>query len=363
MCSPHRSQFVEDLVYLILESSEHWWPADLARLAQVSSAWLGPVRRRLFAEPRLHSLHACTNLARTLSDNPSLLPLIKGVDIQPIPRDSGLVSREHRASLNTILSIEGLQCLTLGGLLSVRAERFLQRVADASCVFDLHIDGSSMPSSLSPIDCPSLEWDESIAFQFFNLKRLRLTNIDLAISFPSIPYQLPLSELRFDHVTITRGYITHLLHETTSLPRLRIHSTRTCELDEQIRCVLDTCKVEDLDIEVDVEAPFQQSIFDVSSPSLRKLNLGSVQVDLDILHSISEHYHNLEDLTISGRTTTILPSEWASFIANGKLPHLRTLGLPWGTNLRPFARWDASTGEELLRAAAVYGIHVSEIGC
>ncbi|KAG6845962.1 hypothetical protein H0H87_011010 [Tephrocybe sp. NHM501043] len=357
--SLQRSPFVEDLVYMILESSDHWWPADLVQLSRVSSAWLEPVRRRLFAEPSVLSFRSCARLAQALSANPSLVNLVKGIELRPMPGADRYISSQDRASLNSILATEGLLHITLGGLLSVRAERFLHRIADPQSISSVHIDGSSMAHCLSPADCPSLEWDESIAFQFSGLKTLRLTNIELAVSTPSIPYQLQISHLHFDHVTITRGFISQLLHETPTLSCLRVRTAHASELDEQVRCVLDSCAVELLEFEADVEGPLAHPIFDNNSSSLRTLRLVNVHVDIDTINLIEEHCRWLEDLSILGRTVTVLPREWISFIHSGKLIHLRSLQLPCRSRLS--VQWSGSAIDELMKVADVHGVHVS--GC
>ncbi|KAF5377570.1 hypothetical protein D9615_005227 [Tricholomella constricta] len=359
---PARSRFIDDLVPLILESNDHWWPRDLLRLAQVSSAWLGPVRRRLFALPSLHSFHACSQLARTLSGNPKLLSLVKGIELRPALEDSPngrLISAEDRANLRFILALEGLQHITLGGLLAVKAERLLHTVGDAQSVLDLHIDGSLLAHSLS--FRPSLEWDESIAFRFSNLQTLRLTNLELDIPYPVIPYQLQLSKLHLDNVVVMSGYISHLLHETPSLHHLCIRSKRASEFDEQIRLILESCAIDTLEYEVETDGHSHHLIFTDDSPpfsSLRCLRFTGIHVDLDILDSISQKCQNLEDLTVSGRMVTILPCEWVSFITKRHLARLRSLGLPWGTNNPPFVRWCSSAGEAVLKAAATYDIRV-----
>ncbi|KAG6842493.1 hypothetical protein C0991_000019 [Blastosporella zonata] len=339
--------------------SDHWWPGDLVQLAQVSSAWLGPVRKRLFATPSLHSFRACTRLARSLSTNPSLLSLVKGVELRPMPGADRHVSPQDRASLNFLLSIEGLLHITLGGLMSVKAERFLHRVTDPYSIINLHIDGSCMAHSLSPADYPSLEWDESLAFQFCSLKTLHLTTIELAISSPSIPYQLQLSQLHLDHVTITRGYIAQLLHQTPSLPCLRITTAQASEFDEQVRCVLDSCAVEALEFEADEEGLLIHSILDNNSSSLRSLCLVNVHVDLDTVNLIGEQCRHLKNLFISGQMITVLPHEWTSFIKKGSLPCLRNLGLVLGAKSRSSARWSSSAIDELINAATLNGIQVS----
>ncbi|KAG6850804.1 hypothetical protein H0H93_008107 [Arthromyces matolae] len=357
MPSMQRSHFIEDIVYLVLDSSNHWWPRDLFQLAQVSSAWLGPVRRRLFACPSLHSFQACTMLAHTLSDNPTLSCLVKGIELRPMSVDSTYVSSEDRASLNMLLGIEGLQLITLGGILSVRAERFLHRIGDAYSVLYLHIDGSSMAHSISLSHCPSLEWDESLAFQFCNLKTLHLSNMDLAISPPSIPYQLQIFDLQFDHVTFTRGYIPQLLHETASLPRLRLKSAEASELDEQIKCVLDAYVVRTLEVEVDTEGPLNLPAFDSPLPSIRCLRLNGFNLDLEAMMSIDKSCCNLERLQLSGITVTIL----TSFLTSGHFPKLTFLDLSWDTKSRKQARCvgDKSTIEDLLKATRYRGINLN----
>ncbi|KAG5648130.1 hypothetical protein DXG03_006084 [Asterophora parasitica] len=357
--STTRSHFIDDLVPLILESSDHWWPRDLLRLAQVSSAWLNPVRRRLFAQPSLHSFNACSQLKRTLSDNSEIISLVRGVELRPVG-DNRPISAEGRASLKFILAIEGLQNIILGGLLSVKAEKLLHAVGDAESVLDLHIDGSLLAHSISAR--PSLEWDESLAFQFSSLRTLRLTNVELDISYPSIPYQLQLSELHLDNVTIMSGYITYLLHETSYLHRLNVRTKRASEFDEEIRLVLGCCAIDTLEYEVEMDGHSHHPVFSDNSPhlsSLRCLHLTGVHVDLDFLDSICQKCPNLEDLTISGRMVAILPCEWISFISTRHLARLRSLGLPWGTKSPRFARWCSSSGNAVLKAAAVYNISVS----
>ncbi|KAF8078413.1 hypothetical protein FPV67DRAFT_1465171 [Lyophyllum atratum] len=329
--SPPRSHFIDDLIPVILESDDHWWPRDLHRLAQVSSAWLGPVRRRLFAVPSLHSFQTCSQLARALSNNTALLSLVKGVELRPMlanNADDRRVSPEDSANLKFIFALEGLEHVTLGGLLAVKAEKFLHAFGDPQSVLHLHIDGSLLSHSLSIH--PSLEWDESIAFQFTHLKTLRLTSIELDISYPSIPYQLQLSMLQLDHVTIMSGYLSHLLHETPSVPHL-----------SQVRLVLDSCAIETLEYEVETDASSHHHIFDGDPPFL-------------YFASLPPPYwcSGLDDL---GRMVTILPCEWISFITAGHLPRLRSLGLPWGTKQPPFVRW-------LLNAAAPYNIRVLHEG-
>lgn len=358
MASLHpRSRFIDDLVPLILESSDHWWPQDLLRLAQVSSAWLEPARRLLYASPSIHTFCACSQLARTLSDNPALLSFVKGLDLRPrtenTPEDALLIAK-GRADLKFLFGLESLQFITLGGYLAVHAERFLNALADTESIKDLHIDGSSLAHSLSLR--PSFEWGESIAFRFPNLKSLRFTDVELDITFPSIPYQLQLSDLVLDNVTIMGGYISHLLHETPSLQRLCVRSKTASEFDEHIKAVLASCAVRVLEYEVQTDLPSLVPLFEHDSPrlpSLRCLRLRGVQVDLEALTYIGEKCQNLEELVISGRMVAILPCDWVAFLQARALPLLRSIGLPWGTKHPPFKRWCGADVEKVLKAASL----------
>lgn len=349
-----RSRFIDDLIPLILESSSHWWPRDLLRLAHVSRAWLGFARRRLYALPNIHSFRACSQLARTLRGNPTLLLLVKGVELRPTLGEN--IAAKDRANLNYILSIEGLHHITLGGLLAVKAERFLHSIGDAQSVIYLHIDGRLLSESLN--FRPSLEWDETIALQFNNLHKLRLTEIELDISYPSIPYELQLSELHLDNVTVMSGYLSHFLHETPSLPRLCVRYKGASELGEQVKLVLDSYSIHTLELEIDGT---HNSIFHNDPPSLPSLcclRLTGVQADSGILAVISQNCRNLEELMITGRMVTILPCEWISFINNRHLPRLRSLGVPWGTRELKFTWWCGSTRDAVVKVAALHNIHL-----
>ena len=352
-------RFISDLVPLILESNDHWWPRDLVSLSQVSHVWLAPARRLLYASPTIHHFQACSKLARTLSENPSLVHLVKGVDLQPLPRDTD----QHfiRADLKSILALDGLQSITLGGHLAIKAERFLNIVGDPSSVTSLHIDGSQLSHFSASFPPPSLEWDESIAFKFCSLEKLRLTDIELEIMFPSIPYQLHLSDLVLENVTIIDGYLCHLLHETPSLPRLCIQSGSALDFDEHIKLVLPSCAVQTLDYEVQREHPISFNLFDTNSPnllSMRSLRLAGIPVDSHFLALITQRCRNLEELIIVGRTVRILPHDWATFVTTRPLSSLRTIGLPWGTDHPPFTAWCDSARQAIFQAAALQDIQI-----
>jgi hypothetical protein len=352
------SWFVDDLIPVILESNKNWWPRDLVRLAQVSSRWLGPATRMLYATPRLHSFLACKKFARTLSDNPSLSCLVHGIDLCPV-----LDNHHHPPCIGdpkiirSILALEGLQSVTLGGHLAIRAERFLHLLMDPYEVRELHVDGSLLSTSLS--FHPSLEWDEVIATKFTCLRKLRLTNVDLDIIYPSIPYHLQLRELILDNVYITAGYLSHLLHDTSSLDRLCVISKSGAEFDDQIVFVLASCAVQFLEYEAQSDpAAHAPLIFNHVAPFLRCLHLQDVHANLETLASVSQSCLNLEELSILGRTISILPCEWAEFIGSGVLSSLRCLGVPWGTYDPPFTKWSGPALDLVHRAAVVRNVQL-----
>lgn len=355
------SWFIDDLIPVILDSNENWWPRDLVRLAQVSSGWLGPVRRMLYAHPSLYSFLACRQFARTLSDNPSLSCLVHNINLSPVADADGRHPRIADSKvIRSILALEGLQSVTLGGYLAIRAERFLHLLIDPYEVRELHIDGSSLPTS--PVVHSSLEWDEVIATKFARLTKLRLTNMDLDIIYPSIPYHLQLRELILDNVNITAGYISQLLHNTSSLEKLRVVSKSAAEFDDQITFVLARCAVQLLEYEAAFDStahrPLLFSNIAPFSSSLRCMRLQDVQASLETLASVSHSCHNLEELSILGRTISILPCEWAEFIASGALSSLRCLGIPWGTYHPPFTQWSSAAVDEVQRAAVPRNIRL-----
>src|SRR5262245_26307549 len=96
---PTPPRFIDDLVYLILECDDSWWSRDLLRLARVSSAWLWPVRKRLYACPGLHSFRSCSLFARTLAESPYLLPLVHGINLRPTRACSDGIGRLTREEM------------------------------------------------------------------------------------------------------------------------------------------------------------------------------------------------------------------------------------------------------------------------
>lgn len=354
-------RIVNDLIPVILQSSDHWWSRDLARLALVSSAWLFCVRRQLYASPVVQSFSSCFLLARTLSENTFPSSLVRGIDLRPMVGDEVRECRESNetlmASIRFILALDGLETITLGGELSVRAERFLHILTSPDTVTSLHIDGYSNKNSLCRR--PSLEWDETMAFKFPNLRKLRLSNLDLEVIYPSIPFELQVTDLLLDNVQLTGGHIIHLLHETTSLKHLFVFTSNTVEFDEQIRFMLDSYAIESLHYETTGDVPPSQTIFSAQCLSLRTLYLSGMYVDLGTLNSIDQCCPNVAGLSVLGRMVKLTPREWATFIGSGALPALRDLGVPWGTNNPPFRRWTAASEATVREASAVRNVQLS----
>jgi len=368
MATPAR--FIEDLIYLILESNDHWWPRDLLRLARVSPAWLTPVRKRLYAYPSIRSFRACGLLARTLTENPCLQTLLHGIDIRPsigFDVDDGELSTTEMASLRYILNLDGLRSLTLGGELAVQAERFLHSLAHPDTVTELNIHGSTHRTGHGYFRCrkpASLEWDEVMAFKFPNLRKLHLSNLEVDILYPPIPYDLEVTDLHLDNIDITSGYLPHLFHESwSSLRHLSVIAKTASDFDEHLRVALDCCSLglETLHYEV-VDARSDRILFDDAStmlPSLCHLRLCGVDIQPHTLSVIQEVCRNLENLSVTGRVVRVSPVDWVLFLNSGALPSLRCLSIPWGTYRPPFVGWSVETSKIVLDASANRKIHLS----
>ena len=346
------ARFINDLVPLIFESHNHWWPRDLVALATVSPYWSIYARRRLYAHPTIYSFPASTLLARTLTENPSLIPLIRGITLRPM-KTSDLTRQLEACALSTLrslLALEGLIRVTLGGELAVKAARFLKLIAVPDVVEELHIDGSLVGHRLS---CPpSLEWDESMTIQFPNLKKLRLTRIELDISPPSIQIPLTISSLYLEDVNIIHGFLPHLLNGTPSLEQLHVNTKDAAVYNEQIQLVLASCAVRCLHYEVERERHGDAFLPDGdNSKTIRCLHLRGLFVDLGLVTGISVMCRNLVELVVCGREVRVEAKQWATLISSGGFESLRRLGLPWGN-------WTNDEVEEVQSACVSKGIGV-----
>lgn len=221
----------EDIVSLIIDSYANWWQWDLVRLARVSSSWLWPIRRCLYACPALSSYHSCILLVQTLNSNPSLARLIHGLVLQPIDygcdleHESGGGSNRYNffASVHVLLALPGLTSLSLEGDLSNSADRFLRCVASPHTISLLRI--------ACPIGCDTelatLEWDAQLSLRFCNLKKLELIAVELDVSGgpceePGASHGCRLEELKLNRVSVLSGSLPELLTLRASWGRLRV---------------------------------------------------------------------------------------------------------------------------------------------
>lgn len=354
-----------DLIPIILESNDNWWPKDLARLSRVSSAWTGLVRRRLYNCPRLCSLPACSLLARTLAENAFLLALLRGIELRPVVDDGkwGALRGEDMASLRYILSRPSLHSVTLGGFLAVRAERFLRSLTNADAVTYLHVDGSTLRSNCC--QPASLEWDEGIACRFSSLKTLKLSNLELDIIYPSLPYSiLEVAHLILEHIDIVGGYLHQLLHQSwSSLQTLFVSTRDASDLAEHLGLMLQLCSptLRVLHYDICDSTATGYSVFNADPPSyasLQELQLDGVDIDSETLFIVGQRCQSLQKLSIVGRNVRVTPQQWASFVASGALPSLLLLTTPWGTNVPPFIPWSPSTSQPVLEALDLRKVHL-----
>ncbi|KAJ3551373.1 hypothetical protein NM688_g4743 [Phlebia brevispora] len=338
-----RPRIIDDLVPIILESNDHWWPRDFQRLALVSPAWVGPVRQSLYAYPHLRTFHACNLFARTMMENPYILSLVKGIDLRPaIPMGCTYsLSEQDMTSLRFILNLKGLRTVTLGGELAVQAGRFLQMMSHTRTICSLHIDGSDLEDSDSFCwrQSPSLEWNEAIAFRFVGLRELKLTHLQLSISDPPLPYALPIMNLILDNVSLAHGSIQHLCHESWDAVRSLSVSLKIEEHpDVIVRELLECCtNLECLRYE-SCDGGAHGDIFADDAPltSLRTLVLADIDINPQVLLMLNQACQSMEQLSVLGRAVRLKQQEWANILHSGAFPSLRRLCIPCGSNEPPF---------------------------
>jgi len=357
------SCFVEDLIPVILNSNDHWWDRDLVRLALVSPGWLHYVRRKLYSSPALHSFSACASLARTLGANPNLAPLVQMLTLRPTCTGASRGSSKERISVRSLLSLEGLRGLVLGGELAIQAERFLGFITAADTLTHLHIDGAMLRTSLT--SRASLEWSDDLIFRFPNLKTLKLTDLEVDISPVLVPSPLEMDELVLENVNIISGFLSHLIPEGSTLGRLYVTASSGCEYDEHIRMVLYSSSVHTLEYEVQKASPSDGSFLEpVGMPSprallqLRRLELHGLHVDNGVLVSVGRWCPEIEELVVSGRLVCLTAEDWKTYLTSGALSSLRRLMLTWGTNHPPYQPWCANAVELLTQATSLRRIEL-----
>lgn len=370
-CEPpaQKPRIVDDLVPIILESNDHWWPKDLQRLALVSPAWVGPIRRRLYARPKLHSFHACTLFANTVQANRHLLPLIQGLDLRPTVSDGIPVSDRDMANLGFVLNLNGLVTVTLGGELAIHAERFIHMMANTHTITSLHIDGSDIirrSGSITSPYTPSLTWDDSIAFRFSrSLRTLRITHIHLSITEPDIPYGMRVRDLILEDATIDTGFIQDLLHESWAhLRHLTVSSTIPQIVDDIVAPLLESCEnLESLSCEA-CGGAVDGELFEEDLPALstlREIHLYDIDINAQSLALLAQSCRGLRKLSVLGRKLRLPAQEWVQLLQLKALPALRVLEISSGSNQPPsgFLRWPQQTCSELRSACDARSISLS----
>ncbi|KAI0815274.1 hypothetical protein BC629DRAFT_856688 [Irpex lacteus] len=360
-----RVRIVDDLIPVILESDGHWWPRDFQRLALVSTSWLGPIRRRLYAYPELRSFHACTLFARTLSQNQNIRALVHGVDLRPVlAHEHAALSEQDMAGLRFILNLDRLESITIGGELAVQAERFLHMMSNTHSITSLHIDGGHLhmdDESLDSKQPASLEWNDSIAFRFSKLRTLRFTNLQLALAEPTMPYVLRINTLILNNVTLAFGSIQDLCNESWESVRYLGVTTRDRQTsDELVRDLLECCEnLETLRYEASC-AGAHGDLFEENMPigRLRKLKLFDVNINPQTLSFLGQSCSNLECLSVLGRSVRLHAQDWIRFISSGALPSLKVLKTAAGCYepASGFLRWSDEVREQLLSSCATRSI-------
>ncbi|KAL6304270.1 hypothetical protein BKA93DRAFT_898317 [Sparassis latifolia] len=337
-------RIVDDLIPIILENNDHWWPRDFQRLAVVSSAWVAPVRKCLYTRPILSMFRACHLFVRALTENPSLRSFVQGVDLCPVPDDTvchGIIEK-MMAHVRFILGLQGIRSVKLGGALAVSAERFIDAVTSSNTIVDLCIDGSAL-RTFCLFSGPPLLWDGILASKFTSLRTLRLSCVEFTV--PPLPtsYPMPLTELYLENVDITGNLPVDLCQGPWyTLRTLGVRAKSAVGNDYHIRCMIQRCvNLETLRYEVR-DTHGHGAIFDHESPprhSLRQLLLSGLDVTPQSLDDIALCCRNLEELTVLGHLVRISSTDWASWLASDTLPALRALRTPHCTTSPPFLYW------------------------
>jgi hypothetical protein len=357
-----RPRICDDLVPVILAlNDEQWWPCDLRNLALVSrSAWLQPVRKRLYACPVVHTFRGCDLLARTLRENPSLVDLLQGIDLRPLGDGAG--SSTEMASLRFLLAVQHARKVVLAGELAFKAERFLQALTTPYVVTELQIDGHMLGWKHEAC-ChryASLRWDASVALAFPHLRKLRLCKVEVDIHPSSVALPTSLAEVDLDQVHFT-GSLQHFA-DFTAVKTLRIACECGGSFAPHMAMILASCaqNLETLEYEVQHGWHEDDSLLRSAEhyPRLQELSLHGVPLGLGDLHRVAERGPATRTLTVTGRWSPMSSGEWAAFLESGALPHLRHLRTPGGTFSRPWNRWSEDMKEEVRQACLTRGIHL-----
>ncbi|KAF8746217.1 hypothetical protein AX14_000018 [Amanita brunnescens Koide BX004] len=198
--------------------------------------------------------------------------------------------------LRTILAINGLRSITLGGELSIAAERFLHMVTNPGTVIDLRIDGGLMLGAFR--SGPSLAWDESIALKFGNLQSLDLSNLVLDIDMDaSFEYPSMIRTLVVDNVELCHGRLVSLAGSGGVVEHLSVTASNASEYDDEIREMLALCAVHSLTYKVKEAHGSAPGLFGGDMGrlgSLRVIETEGVYVDQDVVGQLCPALERLE---------------------------------------------------------------------
>ncbi|KAI5116739.1 hypothetical protein M0805_000433 [Coniferiporia weirii] len=381
--------FVEDIVVLILDS-QTWWQRDFPRLARISSSWLQPVRKRLYACPTLSSYRACHRLARTLVHNPTLIPLVRALDLRPTNAEWTCEAGQEydydtdmsmRAAVPRLLAFLRLERLTLAGDLAEGAERFLRSVASPHSITALRIEGTrgalSEPQAHGLRDpLASLEWSTELAERFHALKSLALVG-PLMIDVDNSGYDAHderlapigvrccmLEELHLDAIVMApmSGGLFSLLSSPAAWQRLRTLSIASDDFLFELNCfyliALLGTSLESLTFQSRIGGsapPFthvdEDAIVGLTSLSAlsttRNVRLLDVNVSPSWLRELADTFSDVEDLEVSEvHAAKISLDAWARFIGSLSLRRLKTLTLGESS----FKRWGHPSSPESAKA-------------
>lgn len=201
-------------------------------------------------------------------------------------------------SLRTILAIDGLRSITLGGELSIAADRLLHMVTNPSTVIHLRIDGGLMFVGSLPSG-PSLTWDESIALKFGNLRSLDLSNLvlDIDMDVPMLEYSSMIRTLVVDNVELCHGHLVSLIGPGGVVEHLSVTASNASEYDEEIREMLALCAVRSLTYKVMEKRGSSEGLFggDMGPlPALREMETEGVFVDRELVAALCPGLERLE---------------------------------------------------------------------
>ena len=277
-----------------------------------------------------------------------------------------MLFRSEMQSLRFILALGGLQSVTLGGDLAVSAERFIHVMVNTCTITTLHIDGYTFPDdhALTSVHrLPSLEWDDVVAFRFPHLRQLTLSNVALTIHPPTLERPGSLTRLTLNNVDIVDGFLPDLCPAAWDTLRvLKVVGKSAPEMDDHVLPVLELCHGLQEFYYAAEDTSIHPSIFDEDAPTcpnLQTLRLSGFDVNPQTLHAIAEACPKLVDLAVLGRITRIPPGEWTAYVQSGKLPCLRRLVTPAGTNLPPFTFWSHDQYAALQGACRSRGIDMA----